>query len=103
MPLSLSSFLSEYPFEKCEDFSLLSGVHGVFVIICCTTAAGGIACNLLDYGGAVDLKAAIETNFADNNWHKECSNPVDVMVTAASPMSCETLLKKLQQIQRKDT
>lgn len=100
MPLSLSELLTRYPFEKCDETSSLGGMHGVFVVICCEPRGGGVDCHLLDFGGSIDLQFAVEATLADYRWRELCPYPVEVMAAVVSPMSCETLLKELQQLEK---
>lgn len=102
MSLSLSSLLVQYPFEKYKDLTSLAGVHGVFLLICCEPGDGGINCRLIDFGGAVDLKHAIESSMADGTLCEECRYPIDIMVAIVSPMNCEALLKKLDLLREQE-
>jgi hypothetical protein len=102
MSVSLSSLLLQYPFEKYKDLTSLTGVHGVFLLICCEPVDGGINCRLLDFGGSVDLKHAIETSIEAENCREKCRHPIDVMVAIVSPMNCEALLNELENIREKE-
>ena len=96
MQFSLSSFLEEHPFKKYDDLSSLAGVYGIFLLIGCEPEIDGkIECILLDFGGAVDVKHAIETSFAVNDWRDTYHDNINIMVATVSILECETLLAKL--------
>ena len=102
MPLSLSSLLLHYPFKKYDDLSSLAGVYGIFVIVGCTPHDDGtIDCDLLDFGGSVDVKHAIETTLANNNWRETYRENINIMVAAVSLLECETILRDLHKIHKK--
>ena len=103
MPLSLSSLLGQYPFKKYDDLSSLAGVYGIFVIIGCTLQDDGkIDCDLLDFGGSVDVKYAIETTLAKNNWREKYREDINIMVATVSLLECETILRELHKINKKE-
>jgi len=96
---SLSNLLNTYPFEKCDDPALLSGEHGIFLIIGCSTGSDGITkCSLLDFGGAVDVGHAIISSIRANNWHDAFGDALNVMVAKVSLMDCEIILRELRHI-----
>ncbi len=104
MPLSLSSLLLQYPFKKYDDLSPLAGVYGIFVIVGCTPQDDGkIDCDLLDFGGSVDVKNAIETSLAKNRWREKYREEINIMVAAVSLLECETILRELHQISKKES
>ena len=99
MPTTLSDILTQYPFERYDDTAALGGVHGIYLIIECTPCSdAGIECNLVDFGGAVDIRHAIETSMTINGWQDIYKDHLNIMVAAVSLMECETLLKELRLI-----
>jgi hypothetical protein len=103
MPFLLSTFLEEHPFVKYDEISSLAGVYGIFLLIGCEPGIdGNIECYLLDFGGAVDVKHAIETSFATHNWRDTCHDTINIMVAKVSILECEILLRKLHTLYHKN-
>jgi hypothetical protein len=100
MSESRASILAEYPFVKCDATSLLKETSGVFVIMSCNLEGGETACNLLDFGGSVDVGHAIEASLANNNWRAAYRHTIYAMVAPVSPMECETLLRRLHEVKK---